>query len=88
MVLDMGGTSVQPVVGGDPARVVTPPMLVVQAGHGHDLLHAAKVGGQPGIARVEFAPADVADLEPLVEYDHLPDGRKDYSVYPKGHKLA
>jgi hypothetical protein len=30
----------------------------------------------------------VADLEPLVEYDHLPDGRKDYKVFPKGHKLA
>ena len=45
-------------------------------------------GRHPEIRRVELLPDSIPDLEPLVEYDHLPEYRKDYKAYPKGLKLA
>ena len=57
----------------------------MQAADGHDLM---AVEGRDRVVRVEFAPDELPDLEPLVEYDHLPGSRKDHSVYPPGYKLT
>lgn len=94
-----GRVTVRPIIShgdpGDPAIVagteepVVTPVLVVLADHGHDLMHLTRdEAGSPAIRRVELVPEDLPDLEPLREYDHLPESRKDYDIYPKGHKLT
>ncbi len=88
LVFDLRGVVPQPVPDGPTTSVVLPPAMVMQADHGHDLLQVVTNGLQPRIERVEFPLGDLADLEPLIEYDHLPSSRQDYSVYPRGHKLA
>jgi hypothetical protein len=59
---------------------------------GGDMLGVVVVmkSGKPEaeVGRIEIPPDALPDLELLVEYDHLPTYRKDYNVYPKGHKLA
>jgi hypothetical protein len=92
LIYDERGPIVQPGSGDAPSRVVVhPPALVMQADHGHDLLHVARHDRsgrpEPAIDRVEFAVEDLSDVTPLCEYDHLPPGRQDYSVFPRGHKL-
>jgi hypothetical protein len=59
---------------------------------GGDLMHARFVDRsgrkQIEVRRVEIPIDALGDLERLVEYDHLPAHRKNYDVYPRGHKLA
>jgi hypothetical protein len=85
MVFDRRGRTLQPARNRPPSPVDLPPRLVMQGDDGHDLLHLA---AKDRVDRVEFDPGQLGDLEPLVEYDHLPESRKDYTVYPPGHKLA
>jgi hypothetical protein len=85
LVFDRRGPALQPARDEPARRVTLPPALVVQGEDGHDL---QQVVGRDRIERVEFSPGQLGDLEPLVEYDHLPDGRKDYTTYARGHKLA
>jgi hypothetical protein len=85
LVFDLRGVTSQPQINGQPTIERHPPALVVQARDGHDLM---RVEGRDRIVRAEFAPDALGDLEALVEYDHLPESRKDYTVYAKGHKLA
>ncbi len=85
LVYDARGFARQPTVDGKSALSYRPPALVMQATDGRDLM---AVEGTDRIVRVEFPPEALADAEPLVEYDHLPEARKDPSVYARGHKLA
>jgi hypothetical protein len=85
LVHDARGRSRQPMSDGTVASTYRPPALVMQATDGHDLM---QLEGRDRIARVEFDPDALDDLEPLVEYDQLPESRKDYSVYQRGHKLV
>lgn len=85
VILDARGVVRTPQVNGPPKAQILPPALVVQAADGHDLM---QLTGRDSVVRVEFAVDQLGDLTPLVEYDHLPAARKDYAVYPRGHKLA
>lgn len=55
--------------------------LVIQADDGHDLM---TTDGR----RVSFNPAELSDLERLVEFDHLPEARKATSWLKPGAKLV
>lgn len=55
---------------------------------GLNLEHAVFEGGRLEVRTVKIPLDGLGDVERLVEYDHLPEARKDYSVYPRGHKLA
>ncbi len=81
LVFDRGGVG-SSVNGSKPD--VMPPVMVPQSEAGHDLM--TLVGDRAG--RVTFDPASLPDLTRLVEYDHLPEGRKDLSVHKAGSKLA
>ncbi len=81
LVFDRGGAS-SSVNGSTP--VVAPAVMVPQNEEGHDLM--TLVGDRAG--RVTFDPASLPDLTRLVEYDHLPEGRKDLTVHKAGSKLA
>lgn len=85
LILDVRGVVRQPRADGPPKLECHPPALVMQAADGHDLM---QLQGRDRIARVEFALEALTDVERLVEYDHLPEARKDYSVYPKGMRLC
>ncbi len=94
LVFDARGPSIEPYQDQQTGRIATrivqrPPALVMQADHGHDLMHAVADQGGSGLRfdRVEFAPEELPDLERLIEYDYLPQSRKDPAV-PAGTKLA
>ena len=81
LVFDRGGLG-SSVNGSTPERA--PAVMVPQNEEGHDLM--TLVGDRAG--RVTFDPASLPDLTRLVEYDHLPEGRKDLSVHKPRSKLA
>jgi hypothetical protein len=61
-----------------------PNRFAMQADHGHDLMHFDGTS----VVRVEFAAAELDDVEMLVEFDHLPESRKETSWMLPGSKLA
>lgn len=87
MVFDAGGITTMP--SGPP--IVTKSCLVPQNDgkhpvHHHDLMGLPENGDR--LDRIQLSPLDLPDLEPLVEYDHLPENRKDYKVYQPGMKFV
>lgn len=73
---------------GKPAAAPAAPCWHVLREDGLNLEHAATAGGRLVVQAVRIPVDGLGDVERLVEYDHLPEARKDYSVYPRGHKLA
>lgn len=68
--------------------VASPLVLHVLRDDGLNLEHVVTEGNRLVVKTVALNPVDLPDLERLAEYDHLPEARKDYTVYPRGHKLA
>ena len=94
LIFDARGPSIEPYTDPEDGQIKTrvinrPAAFVAQADHGHDLMQSVteKGGTALRLERVEFTPDDLPDLHRLVEYDHLPESRKDPAV-PKGTKLA
>jgi hypothetical protein len=85
LIVDMRGVTRTPQLNGPPKLELRPPALVMQGADGHDLMQLV---GRDKLQRVEFSLDALGDLSPLVEYDHLPESRQDYAVYPRGHKLS
>lgn len=76
------------VVNGSPVAVAPPSLVLhVLRADGLNLEEAAMVGGNLVVRTVKIDPAALPDLARLVEYDHLPEARKDHSAYPPGHKI-
>jgi|SRR6185312_5753064 len=73
---------------GRPAAAASPPCWHVLRSDGLNLEHVATVEGRLVVQTVRIPLDGLGDVERLVEYDHLPEARKDYSAYPRGHKLA
>lgn len=86
LVFDGGGTTTMP--NGPP--VITKACLVPQSDGKHPIWKSDLVGlpeNEERVRRIELYSSQLPDLEPLVEYDHLPETRKDYTVYKPGTKL-
>jgi hypothetical protein len=78
LVFDAGGPG--SIVGG--MRTIARPALVPQGEDGHDLCTV----NENRVQRVELSPEDCPDLERLVAFDHLPEGRKAGPIADGLHK--
>lgn len=88
--LDSTGLSAGALVtlNGQPVPMDPTPCLHIVRDVGPNLEHVVTEDGKLVVKTVKIPIDGLGDLEPLVEFDHLPESRKDYRVYPRGHKLA